>query len=108
MTSFFMGPWSYLHQFLQLALVDTGMPRQELHFLGQDGYTLGTVAEKVESNMNQVLIQDFMVVVPPTAPNREVGKCESMSLRCLLIVPCATPLSDAFTSDIDILSTKDH
>lgn len=54
-----MGPWSYLHQFLQLALVDTGMPRQELQLLGEDGDTLGTVAEKVESDIDSSLNTGF-------------------------------------------------
>lgn len=42
--------------------------------------------------------------------NLKIGKhcCELMSVKCLLIATCASSHSDAFTSDIDIISTKDH
>lgn len=39
---------SHLNQFLQLALVHTGVPGQELQLLGQDGQTLGAGRERGE------------------------------------------------------------
>lgn len=54
-----MGPRSYLHQFLQLALVDAGMSRQELQLLGEDGDALGAAAEKVESDVHSSLNTGF-------------------------------------------------